>query len=263
MPAFAAAVATVASREPWLQVCGGEPDGEGWQLAADLLTPQTVRELVDAGARRVAEEHPAAGPGVARTVAAAVLLDHWSWALAVPGAGVLAASEQVLDLAPERTHLRLHEGQIIGVAVERFADDRGEAALRAEFATHLRRLHTLLTSGNAPLLRRSDRLLQGGLGDALATALAAQAAELDERERERLLGLADRLLLGAGTWGKPGWLIVEAADARKLRTRRRTSCCLWYRLPDQSPCLTCPRLSQRERTDRLQKQPLPATGPQA
>lgn len=254
MPTLAAALHTVASREPWLQVCGGEPVGDGWSRADRLLTRPALDGLLVAAAARLAREHPGARPDVLRTVSAAVLLDHWAWALAVAGAGTLAATGQVLDLAPARVQLRLDEGQIAGVAVEGLAGRAGEQALRDELAGHLGLLHDVLTCGPAPLLRRSVRLLRGGIGDAVATALATQARELDPDERARLLALTDRLLAGAGEWGEPGWLVVDAAGPQELRTRRRTACCLWYRLPQQSPCLTCPRLADAERLARLRAQ---------
>lgn len=251
MPTLAAALATVASREPWLQVCGGEPAGSGWHRTHDLLTPSSLDGLVQSAAARLAAEHPRATPAVSRTVAAAVLLDHWAWALAVAGAGALAATGRVLDLAPQRVHVRLHEGQIIGIAVQGWSSREGERGLCAELDGHLGRLHDLLTGGRPPLLRRSTRLLHGGIGDAVASALAAQAQELDRGEHQRLLDLADGLIAQGPGWGEPGWLVVDGAGPQQLRTRRRTSCCLWYRLPDQPSCLTCPRLTNTERAARL------------
>lgn len=251
MPTLAAALATVAVREPWLQVVVGEPVGDGWTRADALLDPAALDRLVAAAAARLGREHPRALPGVRRTVAAAVLLDHWAWALAVVGAGTLAASGRVPDLAPERVHLRLDEGEVTGVAVGLRPGAEGEAGLRTELRGHLARLHALLTEGPAPLLRRSARLLQGGIGDAVATALATQGRDLPTPERERLRALGDRLLVEAGTWGAPGWLVVDGAGPQELRTRRRTTCCLWYRLPEQGPCLTCPRLTDEARAARL------------
>lgn len=251
MPTLAAALAKVASREPWLQVCGGEPSGEGWSVASDLLTPAALDELVRTGAHRLAADHPRASVSVTRNVAAAVLLDHWGWALAVAGAGTLAATGQVLDLAPDRVRLRLQRGQVTGIAIGGFSTARAEAGLRSELAEHLGRLHELLTGGQPPLLRRSARLLRGGIGDAVATALATQAEQLDDDERRRLTVLSDRLIADGPGWGVPGRLVVDGAGPQELRTRRRTSCCLWYRLPDEQPCVTCPRLTEAERATRL------------
>ena len=250
MSHVAAAVATVAAREPWLAVRGGEPDGLDWHRAEDLLGAPALDRLVGDAAARIAAEHPSAPPAVVRTVAAAVLLDHWGWALAVAGAGALAATGQVLDLQPDRVHLQLQDGQVTGIAVHALSGRAGESGLRAELTAHLRRLHGQLTGGDRPLLRRSSRLLHGGIGDAVATALATQAEGLAVVERDRVLDLAGRLLADAG-WGEPGWLVVAGAGGQQHRTRRRTSCCLWYRLPDQQPCLSCPRLTDAERADRL------------
>lgn len=249
---LAAALAVVASREPWLQVRSGEPSGNDWHLAADLLTPAALDDLVRSAAGRLAVEHPRATPALARTVAAAVLLDHWGWALAVAGAGTLAATGQVLDLSPQRVHLRLEQAHITGIAVTGFATTAtGESGLCLQVSSSLSPLHDLLTGGGAPLLRRSRRLLRAGIGDAVATALSTQARQLDGAERDRLLALADRLITGAPGWGRPAWLVVDGAGPQELRTRRRTSCCLWYRLPDQAACLTCPRLTDSDRAGRL------------
>lgn len=253
MPTLAAALATVASREPWLQVRAGEPRGAGWRRADRLLTAGSVDGLVTVAAGRIGREHPGAQPEVVRTVAAAVLLDHWAWALAVVGAGTLGATGEVPDLSPARLSLRVQDGHLTGVAVQRFADQRGEAGLRAELTAHLTQLHGLLCAGDAPLLRRSARLLLGGIGDAVATALSAQAGALSPADGGRLIALADRLLEDAPGWGRPGWVVLDDGVVPAARTRRRTSCCLWYRLPDQSACLSCPRLSDDRRAERLRE----------
>lgn len=262
MPTLAAALTTVASREPWLRVQSGEPAGNDWHLADDLLTSAALDDLVRTAARRLAGEHPRAIPSVVRAVAAAVLLDHWAWALAVAGAGTLAATGQVLDLSPQRVHVRLQQAQITGIAVADFAAAaEGECGLRAQLSSSLSRLHDLLTGGETPLLRRSGRLLRAGIGDAVATALSTQAQQLDGAERDRLLALADRLITAAPGWGQPAWLVVDRTGPQELRTRRRTSCCLWYRLPDQPACLTCPRLTDSARAERLRA--AAAAGPAA
>jgi hypothetical protein len=253
-PAPVAALAAVASRESWLQVRAGQPEDEGWTRADRLLMRPVLDALVATAAERLAGEHRQARPTVLRTVAAAVLLDHWAWALAVAGAGALAATGHVLDLTPSRVHLRIDGGEINGIAVEHLSEATGESGLREELSAHLARLHDLLTAGPKPLLRRSRRLLHGGIGDAVAAALVRQACGLDHVERTRLLALADRLITEAGTWGAPDWLVVDSAGPPELRTRRRAACCLWYRLPAQTPCLTCPRLTDTGRLIRLHAQ---------
>lgn len=254
LPSLVAALRTVASREPELQVLAGRPDGVGWARADRLLTRPALGGLVATAAERLAEDHPQARHTVLRTVAASVLLDHWAWALAVAGAGALAATGQVLDLTPSRVHLRVAGGEVDGIAVERLSGAAGESGLRDELSAHLARLHALLTGGPDPLLRRSPRLLHGGIGDAVTGALVRQARELDHAERTRLLMLADRLVAEAGTWGGRDRLVVDRAGPAELRTHRRTACCLWYRLPAQAPCLTCPRLTDADRLTRLRAQ---------
>ena len=92
----------------------------------------------------------------------------------------------------------------------------------------------LVALGAAVLLAACSGTTWGSAGDGLTTALGAGDPLLAE------------LLAGApGVWRGTGSVLVDAGDggtgggARVLP--RRASCCLWYRLPDASACVTCPR----------------------
>lgn len=78
----------------------------------------------------------------------------------------------------------------------------------------------------------------GAAGDGIATALRLRVERVERVERpEDLLDTAERLLAAApASWGRHGF-DRTATGAHRVRT----SCCLWYRLPDTSACTTCPR----------------------
>lgn len=223
------------------------PAGEaGWHRTADLLDhPQRLRALVDEAVQALARDHPRSTAGVRSTVAAAVLLSDWCWALAAVGAGALTADRRVPSLEPRAVWLQVHDGRVAGVAVTSGeARPLGcqdlDAVLRRELTSHLTRLHEALRSGAPPLLRRGPRAMWGAAGDGVATALRLQAENVGQPAE--LLAAAERLLAGApASWGRHGFDRLGADGV----TRTRTSCCLWYRLPDAPACATCPRTRGR------------------
>jgi hypothetical protein len=229
----------------------------GWHRAADLLEDgQRLRALVEQGAQALAGSHPESRGGVRSTVAAAVLLSDWCWALAALGAGALAADRRVPVLDPGGVWLQVDDGRVTGVAstsagfhcgaadpAAQHADARCcadlDGALRMELTAHLSRLHAALRSGPTPLLRRGPRAMWGAAGDGVATALRLQAEQVERPED--LLDTAERLLAAApASWGRHGF--DRTADGV---SRVRTSCCLWYRLPETPACATCPRTCGR------------------
>lgn len=254
MTTLAATLARVAARERWLVVRASVPaDEPGWHRTAALFEDQgRLRAVVEQGAQALAAEHPGSPPALRCTVAAAVLLSDWCWALAAVGAGALAADRRVPFLDPGGVWLQVEGGRVQGVAATAAGfwcspDDPGahhpearsrkdlEAALRTEITAHLTRLHVALRSGPSPLLRRGPRALWGAAGDGVATALRLQAEQV--ARPEELLEAAERLLAAApASWGRHGF--DRAASGV---TRVRASCCLWYRLPATPACATCPR----------------------
>jgi hypothetical protein len=252
-----ATLARVAARERWLAVHPQVPLGEpGWRCAADLLDrPAGLAEVVQEAATALAVEHPSAGVAVRRTVAAGLLLVDWSWALAALGAGSLAHDRRVPELAPETVWLRWTDGRVAGIALTSraitcAADDPAagstratvaedlEAVLRTELQRHLIRLHAALRGGDRPLLRLGPRTVWGAAGDGVATALRLQAGGCPDAAG--VLAVAEQVLAGAPrSWGRAGFVPAGGGQV----TRRRTSCCLYYRLPDTAPCVGCPRLA--------------------
>jgi hypothetical protein len=264
---LAETLARVDAREPWLAVRADVPDEPGWHRAADLVGDPGALE---AAAAAVAGGFPGAAqaaPGVARTVGAAVLLDWWSWSVAVLGAGALADAGRVPSLAPEDVALRLTDATVTGVAAlspvvhcrpgDPAATDPGarvvgdlERVLVDGLTAHLAPLHAALRAGGSPLLRRGRRALWGHVADGIARALRSQGEQADDLERH--LALAARLLaLPSPAWGDAAFRRLRDASGREHLTRVRTSCCLYYRLPGAPACLTCPRVGDAERAERL------------
>lgn len=229
----------------------------GWHRTADLLGDDVaLRGVVGRGSQALSEEHPHSSAGIRSTVAAAVLLSDWCWALAALGAGSLAADHRVPDLDPSTVWLQVRDGRVVGAAAtsaefscspddpaaqhpdaRRCADLDG--VLRSELTAHLGRLHVALRRGSSPLLRRGARAMWGAAGDGVATALRLQAERVERPEE--LLATAERLLAAApASWGRHGF-DRTGTDV----TRARTSCCLWYRLPATAACVTCPRTLAR------------------
>jgi len=247
------ALDAAGARAPWLRVHRSVPAGEpGWNRA-DLLAadPVALQGVVEASADQLLPWSPTAPGDVRRAVAAGLLLNDWSRAAAVLAAGGLAATGRVPSLEAGAVHLRWRDGRLDAVALtsSRFAcaaDDPAAGApgarvvddlaaeVRDQLAGHLPALHAALRAGRPPLLRVGSRTTWGSAGDGLTTALGAGDPLLAE------------LLAGApGVWRGTGSVLVDAGDggtgggARVLP--RRASCCLWYRLPDASACVTCPR----------------------
>lgn len=203
-------------REPALEIRAGRPTGPGWHRTADLLAePASLADVVAAGTAALGHSHPAASPAVRQQVAAGLLLSHWSWAVGTAAVGCLRVDRRVPRLAHRDVWLRFDGGTVTGIALASAtfwasAEDAGcgavvtddlGGALRRETAAHLSPLHDRLR-GDQVRLRMGSRSLQAATVDGLNTASA-------------------RL---AGTDPPP-----------------RGSCCLWYRLPGEPECLTCPR----------------------
>jgi hypothetical protein len=257
------ALEAAAARAPWLTVHRAVPvDEPGWHLA-DALTadPAALRAVVEDAAEALLPWSPTATSEVRLAVAAGLLLNDWSRAVAVLVAGGLAATGRVPDLGPGAVWLRWSAGRLDAAALTSsgFACAAGDPAagapgarvvgdlrgeVRRQLASHLPALHAALRAGRPPLLRVGSRTTWGSAGDGLATALGPEDPLLAE------------LLAGApAVWGRQGPRAVEDAAGRPHVLRPRTSCCLWYRLPGADACLTCPRTSPSERRTRLADPP--------
>lgn len=218
-----------------------------------LRRPSVLRDVVDELAAALDAEHPGAALRVRRTVAAAIVAADWSWALAAVAAGALGCDARVPRLASADVWMRWEKGRVTGVALTSRAfwcdpDDPAcehasasltdclDAELRAQIGGGLAELDTALQRGPVPLLRRGARAVGGGAGDGITTALRLQSDGCDDIAP--LLDVAEWVLAGA----PPSWRAAAPVRAAgSAFSRRRASCCLYYRLPTASPCLGCPR----------------------
>lgn len=235
------------------------PDGEaGWRCTDDVLRrPAGLADVVDELAAALDADHPGAATRLRRTVAAAIVAADWSWALAALGAGALACDARVPRMPPESLWLRWREGRIVGVALtsrgfwcatgdpacghaSASVTERLDAQLLIEIGQQLSALDAALQHGPDPLLRRGPRAVWGGAGDGVATALRLQAEACDGAGK--LLDVAERVLAGAPrSWRAAAPVRAGASVGEAAFSRRRATCCLYYRLPRASPCLGCPR----------------------
>jgi hypothetical protein len=237
-------------------------------VAAELLVaPAALEGIVEQGSAALAAEHPRAPGAVRRAVAAAGLLADWSWALAVAGAGALVLDDRVPDLDPASLALQVVAGDVVALALlsPSFAcgphdPDRARPeaqvvpdridVLRARLTAHLAPLHLRLRAGDRPLLRRGARAMWGAAGDGVASALWRLGRH--GGVPGRYVAAADQVLSGApAAWGAAGFRELSDPAGRVHLTRRRNACCLYYRLPDTPVCLTCPRLTDQQRSALL------------
>ena len=233
-------------------------DEPGWRCAADVLRrPVVLAAVVDELAAALDAEHPGAAPRVRRTVAAAIVAADWSWALGALAAGALACDGRVPRLESAAVWLRWEQGRVSGVALtsrefccgpgdparahsSARVTDRLDAELRAQLGARLGELGAALRRGPDPLLRRGPRAVSAGAGDGIVTALRLQAAAGDGADE--LLDVAERILAGAPRSWRAAVPVRTAGPAGESAfSRRRASCCLYYRLPATSPCIGCPR----------------------
>lgn len=235
------------------------PDGEaGWRRTSDVLHRTAVLgDVVDELADALDDEHPGAAVRVRRNVAAGIVAADWSWALAAVAAGSLACDARVPRMPPDDVWIRWKGGRAVGIALTSRAfwctrqdpqrhhasarvTDRLDAHLRTEITTQLARLDAALQHGPVPLLRRGPRAVGGGAGDGIATALRLQSEGCEDVGE--LLDVVERVLAGApSSWRAAVPVRAGASAGEPAFSRRRASCCLYYRLPGASACLGCPR----------------------
>lgn len=124
------------------------------------------------------------------------------------------------------------------------------AALRAQARRVLVDQLTPVVAGFGPLLRRGAQASWRLVADELVGAVWYVG---------RVLGRSDWAAAEAGALlpGRTPPLVTAAAfrevslEDRTALTRTRASCCLFYTLPDVVDCLTCPRVSEAQRLERL------------
>jgi hypothetical protein len=127
----------------------------------------------------------------------------------------------------------------------------GEAALRADARQAAAEHLGPVLAAFGPRMRRGRRALWGTATDELTEGLWYLGQLLGEEERARAEA---GLLLPGGTEpyaGGADFRELPGPGGRRLTTRERASCCLYYTLRPEDTCVTCPRTCDAERVARL------------
>ena len=122
---------------------------------------------------------------------------------------------------------------------------RGE--VRAAVAEHL----GPVLDGFGPRMRRGRRALWGMATDEIVEGLWYIGQLLGEEPRA--MAELDALLPGTAKpyVGTPGFRDLTGPDGRRLPTRDRASCCLFYTVRPEDTCVTCPRTCDADRVAKL------------
>ncbi|MGX1881625.1 (2Fe-2S)-binding protein [Streptomyces sp. NPDC055287] len=235
---------------------------EGWTDGARLVAePGRLDDFVGAESLRIEAAH---GHTARPHVAASRALHHYLWSVCLLMSGPWYLERRVPRLRPQDVHIEPATGDFAVVpgaftclpgdpaagspGVHVVPDEEAlRAELRAASAGHMRPLLTAL----APRLRRAPRVLWGMAGDDLISGIWYVGRMLGEEDRA--VRAATELLPG------PVAPFPGGADFRRLRdsgglphtTRTRVGCCLYYTIRPDDACLTCPRVCDSERLERL------------
>ncbi|MEU3374880.1 (2Fe-2S)-binding protein [Streptomyces sp. NPDC006660] len=120
-------------------------------------------------------------------------------------------------------------------------------AVRASVAEHL----GPVLDGFGPRMRRGKRALWGMATDEIVEGLWYVGSLLGEEARA--MAALDALLPGTEKpyVGTPGFRDLTGPDGRRLPTRDRASCCLFYTVRPEDTCVTCPRTCDADRVAKL------------
>ncbi|MFG2721883.1 (2Fe-2S)-binding protein [Streptomyces sp. NPDC048416] len=128
---------------------------------------------------------------------------------------------------------------------------RDEEALRAEVRTAVAEHLAPVLDGFGPRMRRGRRALWGMATDEIVEGLWYVGALLDEEPRA--MAELDALLPGTEKpyVGTPAFRELTGPEGRRLPTRDRASCCLFYTVRPEDTCVTCPRTCDADRVRKL------------
>ncbi|MEV8310457.1 (2Fe-2S)-binding protein [Streptomyces flavidovirens] len=235
---------------------------EGWTDSERLVSePGQLDDFVGAESRRIEAAH---GHTARPDVAASRALHHYLWSVCLLMSGPWYLERRVPRLRPQDVHIETGSGDfaVVPGTFTCLPDDPAaaspgvrvvadEEALRAELRTAAAEFVRPLLTALAPRLRRGPRVLWGMTGDDLVSGIWYLGRMLDEEGRS--VRAATELLPG------PIAPFPGGADFRRLRdsgglphtTRTRLGCCLYYTIRPDSACLTCPRVCDSERLERL------------
>ncbi|MBL1099905.1 (2Fe-2S)-binding protein [Streptomyces sp. 205] len=125
-----------------------------------------------------------------------------------------------------------------------------EEALRAELRTAVAEHLGPVLDGFRPRMRRGTRALWRMAADEITEGLWHVGGLLGEEPRA--VAELTALLPGPGDLYPAGAAFrpLAGAEGGPVVTRNRASCCLFYTLRPDEPCLTCPRTADAERIAR-------------
>jgi hypothetical protein len=199
---------------PFFALAVGTPSGPGWRPASAL----DVRDWVDWGAGRLGSPD--------RTVVASLLYQGWAARLTSIYAGSIVLGGRAPDLSAGGLWYRYPPG---GGAVELSVAELSllppEAAWRAIVDANLAPL--------AEAVRREVRVGLRLLWGNVASAMAGSLAVLARTGHARLEDLT------AAAWASPPELAGLGSWAGPPLRFRRTTCCLYERLPGAGRCGDC------------------------
>ena len=221
----------------------GEPPGPGWVSvpAAGGGTDETARTVLSAEVERVRAQLAAlsGGPGgtVEWRVAASLFQQGMATRLLSPVLAAALCHGVLLDAAEFRWDPRRDGPLVLRTPQETAATVTGGIARVADLVEEtvvlgvLRAVERVLSGPG----RVAPGLLRGNTASALAGAVRSLGADRPER-RPQAEALAGDLLARPSLAGTGGYTGVDGTGAGVFR---RTTCCLYYRLPGGGFCGDC------------------------
>ncbi|MEW2408965.1 (2Fe-2S)-binding protein [Streptomyces griseoviridis] len=244
-----------------------QPDGGGWITGASLTRPgRAMDTFLDWDDAQIRRDH---GTRARPDVTASFGLHRYAWPVSllitvpwfllrrVPRYPVTQVSydRTVPELAMGRLAVRaagfacLPDDPAAGRPEARVVADEEalDAEVRAAVAEHLEPV----LAAFGPKMRRRGRALWGMATDEVVEGLWYVAGLLGEEARataelKRLLPGATLPFVGSAAFRE-----LATPTGRRLPTRDRASCCLFYTLRPEDTCVTCPRTCDADRIAKL------------
>ncbi|MEU2628854.1 (2Fe-2S)-binding protein [Kitasatospora sp. NPDC007106] len=252
-PPLAGTYRRLTAAHPALRVrLAPPPSGDGWARAGDLAAdPEAVRAAIAFDAEAGERDH---GTALRPDVAAGFCFHRWVWPVALAVTLPWFLERRVPRLPVGRVAFHRARGELTVDPVElvglpgdplaaggllRTVPD--EAALRAELLDAVHEHVAPMVAAFRPWVRRGPRTLWGTATDDVVEGLWFLAGQLGEEERA--VAELTALLPGGGPAPFVGGAAFRPGDG--IRTRTRSTCCLFYTVSPNELCFTCPRQQER------------------
>lgn len=269
MGSLGAAAAQVSARpDAWLELAVTDQPPKGWVRVADLVAdPARLKAR-----QRDAMVFLLAGYGRTDELAAAVLvLERQLNAVTLPAAALfrhhrrvprldptlVAVPGEISRAAPETTRVRLLDARFWCLPDDPDHEHPdatvvpGEPALAHRFRTEVVAHAQAFLDAYAPLVRLGPHQLWGAVTDAVehgfwftgSADMSGVVADLADLVLSRVL---------VPFTARSGFYPVSRVEHDPIWTRRRETCCFYYRLtPERTECVTCPRRTAASRAALL------------